>query len=89
MRRVIQFGHDEAGLDIVGIDQQRLPHAQPRVAIIALGKKNPRLGHAVFFLEMPIGGTSRKSRQRQNHHDAGNDPVFQKSVLIVHAISCR
>ena len=74
MRRIVQFGHDEAGLDIVGIDQQRLPRAQPRIAIIALGKKHPRLGHAMFPLQMVIDGTSRKNRQRQNHHDAGNDP---------------
>ena len=78
MRRIIQFGHDETSLDIVGIDQQRLPHAQPRVAIIALGKKNLRLRHAVFLLEMPIDGSSRKNRQRQNNNDASYDANISK-----------
>jgi hypothetical protein len=54
MHRILQFGHDAASLDIVGIDQQRLPHAQPRIAIIALGKKGLRLGRTAFLLEMPI-----------------------------------
>jgi hypothetical protein len=49
MHRILQFGHDAASLDIVGIDQQRLPHAQPRVAIIALGKKKACAWAALHF----------------------------------------
>ena len=74
MLRIVQFDHDAIGLDIVGIGQQRLPRAQPRIAIVAFGKKRPRVGHAMFLLEVAIDVASRKSQQRQNHHDADNDP---------------
>ena len=97
MRRVVQFGHDEAGLDIVGVEQPRLSRAQQGIAIIALCKKHPRLGHAVLLLEMPVDGTSGKKRQRQNdgRDNADGDPDLQrfafvvKLVLITHATSCR
>ena len=89
MGKVGNGGHDTAGGNVGGVEQERGAGAQHGAAIIAGGQKSLRLRRISFFLKVMIKRAAKPARHRQqqqsdeNAHQPDPEPAFIRFKTIV------